>query len=162
MGRFQPFHKGHAYLIEKALDVCDAISIGIGSSDRNNDENPIDFKGRECIIKKFIQVEKISSRVMKIFGAPDVPDDNDWYDIIVNSVDKIDVIIGNNEWVNNIFSAKGYRIVTIPYYNRPLFEGKRIRQLIHDGKTWENRVPTQVVNLIKPRLEKYYLKYTEE
>ena len=41
LGRFQTFHKGHEYIINKALEICDKVLVFIGSSDKSGTiENP--------------------------------------------------------------------------------------------------------------------------
>lgn len=43
LGRFQTLHKGHEYIIDKALDLCEEVLILIGSSDKSGTiENPFD------------------------------------------------------------------------------------------------------------------------
>ena len=51
VGRFQPFHKGHLYLIKKALEVADQLIIGIGSANITDVNNPLDYEIRRKIIK---------------------------------------------------------------------------------------------------------------
>lgn len=53
IGRFQPFHLGHAFLIEEALKHCDALLIAIGSSFRaRNFKNPWSFDERKALIQQ--------------------------------------------------------------------------------------------------------------
>ena len=59
IGRFQPFHKGHLFLIKKALEKADKIIIGIGSSNMSDENNPIDFETRKKIIKAVFYKEKV-------------------------------------------------------------------------------------------------------
>ena len=41
IGRFQPFHIGHEFLVRKALDECDKVIVGIGSAEKcYTPENP--------------------------------------------------------------------------------------------------------------------------
>ena len=51
VGRFQPFHKGHLFLIKKALTLADKVVIGIGSANIIDVNNPIDFETRKKIIR---------------------------------------------------------------------------------------------------------------
>lgn len=51
IGRFQPLHLGHCYLIEQALQHCDTLYLAIGSADRaRNVKNPWTFKERQHLI----------------------------------------------------------------------------------------------------------------
>ena len=54
IGRFSPFHKGHAATIERALRCSDKVLIIIGSSYRPRDiKNPWSFMERALMIKKW-------------------------------------------------------------------------------------------------------------
>lgn len=47
IGRFQPFHNGHLYIVEQALKACDTLVILVGSSDEPRDYfNPFTFEER--------------------------------------------------------------------------------------------------------------------
>lgn len=144
IGRFQPFHNGHKYLLLKALDYADKIVIGIGSSNRKNEDNPFTFLQRKKMLKLFIENEQISGRVIGIFPSPDVPDDNEWLKDTLKRSGSVDAVIGNNDWVKGIFENAGFSVIRIPYYKRFILEGQKIRKLMKNGKSWQNRVPLYI------------------
>lgn len=148
IGRFQPFHKGHKYLIKKALLVCRTIKIAIGSSNITDLNNPYDFNTRKKMLEVFLEKEGISKRVLSIFPSPDIPSDSLWLKDILQKAGAFDVVIGNNDWVNGIFTSYGHDVLIIPHYKRHILEGKKIRQLMREGKTWEKRVPTYLLKSI--------------
>lgn len=149
IGRFQPFHKGHAYLIEKALKSSDKIIIGIGSANANDENNPYSFELRKKMVEKFVHQEKLEDRIIKIFPSEDDPSDNVWLAKTLDNVSNIDIVIGNNDWVNGIFEKAGFEVLYVTYYKRNLYEGWRIRKLMKEGKNWEDRVPDYLVAQIK-------------
>ncbi len=149
IGRFQPFHNGHAYLIQQALVYCDAIVIGIGSSNKKNEENPLRFRIRKKILLQFLGAENLQSKIVKVISIPDVPDDDEWLRLTTKKSGPIDVVIGNNDWVNGIFSRHNTRVIEIPYYKRHLLEGKKIRERMREGEIWETRVPKYLRQTIK-------------
>ena len=53
VGRFQSFHKGHEYIIDRAVEICDTVGIFIGSSQESGTlKNPFTYETRENILKK--------------------------------------------------------------------------------------------------------------
>ncbi|EKE14039.1 MAG: bifunctional nicotinamide mononucleotide adenylyltransferase/ADP-ribose pyrophosphatase, partial [uncultured bacterium] len=78
VGRFQPFHKGHLFLIKKALENADKIIIGIGSANISDVNNPIDFEMRKNIIKAVFYKEEIEEKLSKIIPLDDFFDDKRW------------------------------------------------------------------------------------
>lgn len=150
IGRFQPFHYGHAYLLHKALGVADKIIVGIGSSNVTNSDNPWSYQKRRKMLELFIQKEVLQSRIIKIVPLPDHPDDNVWLKETLKKCGSIGVVIGNNDWVEGIFKGANLPVVRINHYKRILFEGYKIRKLMMQGKKWENRVP----KILRPLLLK--------
>lgn len=52
VGRFQAFHKGHEYIMDKALELCDTVGIFVGSSQESGTlKNPFSYETRERILK---------------------------------------------------------------------------------------------------------------
>ena len=53
VGRFQTFHTGHLYMVDKACAVCDRVGVFVGSSQESGTlKNPFTYEEREYIIKK--------------------------------------------------------------------------------------------------------------
>ena len=68
LGRFQTFHKGHEYIINKALEICSKVLVFIGSSDKDGtQENPFSYELRKKLIKKIYENE-IKTYVEKHFN----------------------------------------------------------------------------------------------
>ncbi|MDO9028181.1 MAG: pantetheine-phosphate adenylyltransferase, partial [Candidatus Roizmanbacteria bacterium] len=154
VGRFQPFHKGHLFLIKKALEKSDKIVIGIGSSNICDENNPIDFETRKKIIKTVVYKEKIEEKIIKIVPLDDFFDDEKWLKNLEKQVSKFDIALGNNEWTNKILKRAGYKVLRVNYYKRSLYEGWRIRKLIKQGKSWQDRVPEYLIKIISSRLNR--------
>ena len=145
VGRFQPFHKGHLFLIKKALEKANKIIIGIGSANISDENNPIDFETRKKIIKAVVYKEKFEDRLIKIVPLDDFFDDKKWLINLKKQVGKFDLALGNNNWTNNILKKAGFKVLEVDYYKREEYEGWRIRKLIKEGKKWQDRVPKYII-----------------
>ena len=65
LGRFQTFHKGHEYIINKALEISDKVLVFIGSSDKfGTIENPFSYELREKLIKKIYGNEIVENKLI--------------------------------------------------------------------------------------------------
>ncbi len=149
IGRFQPFHLGHQYLIEQALKHAESLIIGVGSSNSADENNPYDVGQREEFVKEFLKQEGLGNRILKIVYIPDVPDDEEWYKIAHKLTGDVDVVIGDNSWVNEIYAAHNIPVIQIGYHKRHLLEGKKIRHHIQKKKSWKARVPKYLHKLIE-------------
>ncbi len=127
LGRFQPIHRGHLYLIETALQECDKVIIAIGSTNLHDEKNPFTLEEREVLITKALDKTHLLDRVAKIVGVEDNPDDDVWLANLILKTGGFDVVYGNNEWPNLIFEAAGHKVIRIELYRRELYEGTKIR-----------------------------------
>ena len=75
IGRFQPFHNGHAIVVQTALEKAKEVIIVVGSSfAAPNIRNPFTFKQRKAMIKSVFPQENV-----KVVPISDYPyDDNKW------------------------------------------------------------------------------------
>lgn len=150
IGRFQPFHLGHAWLIKKALQKFNKIIILIGSSNVDDKSNPWNLKERISMLNKFIEYEGISKNIIKVDEIEDVPDDGEWLELALKKIGvKNFEIVGDNDWVNGIFEDAGYVVWKTGYYSRDTLEGTKIRNLLKENEYWEDRVPKYLVELIR-------------
>ena len=158
VGRFQPFHKGHLFLIKKALEKADRIIIGIGSANVSDENNPIDFEMRRKVIKAVAYKERFEDRLIKIVPLDDFHDDKKWLENVKKQVGDFNIVVSNNDWTNKIVEKDGFKVLRIPYYKRELYEGWRIRKLIKEGKKWQDRVPKYLISNIKDQISKIQIK----
>ncbi len=128
IGRFQPLHYGHLYLMKQALRVAKHIVVGIGSSNVHNIDNPFSAEMREQMIRSALEHETaIKQGLFGIVQIPDHNDDNLWLTEVLNRVGRPDVVVGNNNWVNGIVRSAGIAAMEIPLLQRGIYEGKKIR-----------------------------------
>ena len=127
LGRFQPFHRGHRYLVEKALEQCDSVIIGVGSANVHDEKNPFSFEERKKQISDALKKQEYFSRIKSIIALDDNPSDDVWLAELLKKTGKIEVVFGNNEWPNGIFEKAGLKVVRVPLYKRNIYEGTKIR-----------------------------------
>jgi len=148
VGRFQPAHKGHLYLIKQSLKKVDELTIGLGSANVINADDILDNNQRYKMIKEIVKKEHLTNRIKKIVYLGDYFDNEKWLKNALKNTGKIDLVIGNNEWVNGIFEQVGYQIWRAGFYKRYIFEGEKIRRLMMEGGKWEDRVPEYLIKKI--------------
>ena len=150
IGRFQPFHKGHLYLLKKSLETADSIILGIGTANRIDSDNPWTKEERRKMLMEAIKKEDLKKKIIKIVDVNDYLNDDDlWMKKVSTSIGPVDVVIGNNDWVNHLYEKEGVPAVRIPFYKRYIMEGHKVRALIREGKEWQDRVPNYLVSTIR-------------
>ncbi len=57
-GRFQPFHKGHEFLVNKMLKECDLGVVLIGSAFKSDRKNLFDLESRRKMVRSIFKENK--------------------------------------------------------------------------------------------------------
>ncbi len=147
IGRFQPVHNGHLQVLKQISKDYEEIIIGIGSAQyKNTSQNPFSFEERRIMIYQSLVEENITN--YQIVAIPDIHDPPNWVDHVCSIVNNFDVVISNNTFNRNLFSEKGFRVATTPYFNRGILSGREIRKRMIKGENWEELVPSSVVQVI--------------
>ncbi len=83
VGRFQTFHTGHEYMVNKAASVCERLAIFVGSSQESGTlKNPFDYETRERILRKLF------GDTVEVYPLPDIGVGNTfaWGDYVLKNV----------------------------------------------------------------------------
>ncbi|OQY65510.1 hypothetical protein B6D29_03705 [Microgenomates bacterium UTCPR1] len=158
IGRFQPFHLGHLYLLKKTLKISDKVKIAVGSATIYDENNPLDYKTREQIIKAVFYKEKSEDRLLNVVPLDDFPDDKEWLSETIRLAGDFDVVVSNNEWTVEIMKKAGFLVKQFPYFKRSLYEGWRVRELIIKNGSWQKRVPDYLINYLSKNIDRFNLK----
>lgn len=154
-GRFQPFHNGHKFLVDKMLKECDYGIILIGSVEKKDKKNPFSLEERKDMIKKIYKNNK------KLFVGANIDLDSPYsknaqWDVVLSSC----VLSLVGKLPTKVYSGKDYSVpwervkVKINRFTRyDDISGTDIKKLIHNKKFEEvkNLVPKEVFKIIKEK-----------
>lgn len=147
IGRFQPFHLGHLSAIQFALSKVDKLWIGLGSSNKPIEkDNPFTATERKKMILSSIDSsmkEKIS-----IYFIPDVDNHVRWIEKIDTIVPSFDIVFSNDDLTKHLYAKRSTQISSIPFSNREILSGTRIRDLIVSDQKWDDLVPNGTKNFL--------------
>ena len=133
VGRFQPIHLGHIFLMKQAIEICEEIVIGIGSANKFDIDNPFSVEDRERGLKRALKEHGLDEKVTAIVRLNDY-DNNDraWGKEVLKKTKNfpVDVAIGHNDWVNRILRPAGVAIIDteLPEFDRSDHQGSVIRE----------------------------------
>ena len=127
LGRFQPFHNGHAYLVEQALNQFEEVTIAIGSSqDEWTVNNPFSFEERKDMIQQWIDASEHQSKV-SIVGIEDINDPPNWVEH-ASKHHGTGTLVTSDEDTKTLYEESGFDVHWVDLHERQQFEGWRIRQ----------------------------------
>jgi len=121
LGRFQPFHKGHAYLVEAALEKGPTV-IAIGSSQAEfSMDNPWSADEREDMIRTWLD-----GRDANIVQIPDINDPPNWVEHATKYHGE-GTLVTSDESTSSLYEAANFPVDWVDLNNRESFEGWRVR-----------------------------------
>lgn len=126
LGRFQPLHKGHALLIQKALDLAkddDIVTVAIGSaSSQMEPRNPWTGEERKEMIESW-------SKDVEVVLIDDINDPPNWVEHASNFHGEGTLVTSDKDTAE-LYRSSNWPVVEVKLENRENYEGWRIRQTI--------------------------------
>ena len=121
LGRFQPFHKGHAILLNAALELGPTI-IAIGSSEAEPSlNNPWSAEERKQMISSWLK-----GRDADIVLIPDINDPPNWVEH-AKSYHGEGTLVTSDKSTKELYEAAGFPVTWVDLMNRESYEGWRVR-----------------------------------
>ena len=83
VGRFQTFHSGHEYMLQKAIDLCDTVGVFVGSSQESGTlKNPFSYETRENMLKT------VFGDKIRVYPLPDIGVGNNtkWGEYVLKNI----------------------------------------------------------------------------
>ena len=151
IGRFQPLHHGHIYMLKKLLKLYNLIKIGVGSSQFSKTiVNPFTYSERVNFITSALNKRGITSEKFRVYPIPDIFNAREWVNHVISIVGSFDTLFSNSDWVRQLFQNEGYTIGEKIGIFKKKYNASNVRKLIgKDNRNWTTLVPKEVVNLIK-------------
>jgi len=147
IGRFQPYHNGHQYVLEQISGTADEIVIGVGSAQLSHEsENPFTAGERILMITRSLKEITIPLYVIPI---EDIKRNALWVAHVRSMTPPFDLIYSSNPLVMRLFAEEGIPVRSPALYARELHSGTEIRRRMLCGEPWEHLVPAPVIDVIR-------------
>ncbi|MFQ3320438.1 MAG: nicotinamide-nucleotide adenylyltransferase [Natronomonas sp.] len=146
IGRFQPFHEGHRYLIEQIDEEVDEVVVGIGSAGQSHTaRNPFTSGERVLMVQNVLDEMDAKTYLIPI---ADVERNSLWVSHIETLCPDFDVAYTNNPFVERLFAEAGYEVRGTPLHERDRCCGTVIRRRMLEDEPWRESVPETVCDSI--------------
>ena len=134
LGRFQPFHRGHAALVEAALDYANenglSSRIVIGSANQPESlENPWSWQERKQMICCWLQTNHPNIEV-DVIAVPDINDPPNWVEHAEQYHGEAGVLFTSDGPTTDLYRKSGWEVIESPLKARESWEGWRIRSTL--------------------------------
>jgi nicotinamide-nucleotide adenylyltransferase len=147
VGRFQPYHDGHHYVVEQIADQVDELVIAVGSADDSHERsNPFTAGERVMMITRALADLDLITYVVPI---EDIDRNAVWVGHVQSMCPRFDVAYSNNPLVVRLFREAGVEVRQLPMHNRDVLEGTELRERMIRGDDWADLVPEAVAGVIE-------------
>ena len=127
LGRFQPFHNGHEYLVLEALELFQEVTIAVGSAQEEwTTNNPFSFNERKEMIESWATGMNFSERIT-VVGIEDINDPPNWVEHASKTHGR-GTLVTSDESTKELYASKKFPVQWIDLHEREQFEGWRVRQ----------------------------------
>jgi nicotinamide-nucleotide adenylyltransferase len=147
IGRFQPYHLGHQAVLQKIADEVDEIVVVIGSAQASHTRNN-PFTAGERLAMIYGALGELRG-MCYVIPLQDVERNAVWVSHLKSMVPTFQVVYSNNPLVVQLFAEAGVEVRKPPFYERDLYSGTAIRELMLQGGDWRSLVPEAVASLIE-------------
>tara|TARA_B100001113_G_scaffold322107_1_gene292379 strand:- start:180 stop:728 length:549 start_codon:yes stop_codon:yes gene_type:complete len=129
LGRFQPFHKGHEFLVNSAFDLAgdSEVIIAIGSASKGwEPNNPWTLEERTEMVNAWLAEQNKSATIV---GINDINDPPNW---VKHATDYHGdgVLVTSDEATKKLYQESDFLVEFVDLSNRANFEGWRVRQTL--------------------------------
>lgn len=143
LGRFQPFHRGHAALLHSA-EVWRSehapempLIVGLGSSNREESmQNPWSSEERSAMLESWLTEAGISAEIAPI---PDIDDPPNWVSHAEKYHGGAGLLFTSDIQTAQLYESSGWEVVLGELEHREGFEGWRVRATARMMSTVDDR-----------------------
>ena len=129
LGRFQPFHKGHEYLVNCAFDLAgdNELVIAIGSASKGwESSNPWTLEERTAMVNSWLSEHNKSATII---GINDIDDPPNWVKHATEFHGQ-GVLVTSDEATKKLYEQSEFQVEYVDLSNRENYEGWRVRQTL--------------------------------
>lgn len=141
VARWKPPHLGHQRVLEGLLGHCDHLTVGIGSANRYNEDNPFSAAETEAMLRCFLPV------TVPILQVDDLGDPPRWAAQLAGRLGPQDALVTANprvrEWLEPYYRIL-HPVCFVPAHLRIALEGKMIRGAWRRQEPWRHMVSTEI------------------
>ena len=150
VGRFQPFHKGHAAVVAaiRHQRPDEELILAIGSAQESyTPENP--FSARERFEMILAALRESRTDGCLVVPLPDVARHGVWVAHAEELLPEFRRVYTNNPLTRHLFERAGYPVETPTWVDRERFEGRKVRAALANDAGWSDLVPAAVAELLR-------------
>lgn len=162
--RAQPFHIGHARLIDRMLAECEKVTIVLGSiQEQGTERNPLNYTTRKKMIQNLYRSRPEYAR-LKVIGLFDINNPAEWAEYVLDFMNESLPDLGRPDvyYAGSSYDAHWFKAAfkNMEYVDRtdetfPFVTGTMVRDMIKFGdQRWKKFIHQENHSLIEDHFYK--------
>jgi len=148
LGRWQPLHLGHQAVLRALCDQFERVIIGIGSANIQDYRNPFTIEETT----RMLQLGLEEYHNYSLIPVPDLFDDQDWCEIVIDRFGTPDFFVTANPFVQSLL-GRTYVLAQPTSFVRedhkvPI-SATMVRREMARGDGWQSLVPVNISEFIR-------------
>lgn len=150
IARFKPLHNGGAMMLEKVCSQADAVTIGIGSSNKYTVRNPFTAEESEALVRAYLSLRYDNYTIVHVpdFGhIPEYSNGQKWRETVLQLFGDLDYFVTGNPYARDLLQ-EDYQIIRPAWLLLPeeqfRLRATEVRIKMARGEDWQSLVPDQV------------------
>ena len=129
LGRFQPFHNGHASLLTAALSHGERLMVAIGSSTEEPSlRNPWSADEREAMVRAWLgATHPERTKDVEVCHVPDINNPPRWVEH-ASAIHGTGTLVTSDGPTATLYRDAGWNVIDVDLTERPSWEGWRVRE----------------------------------
>ena len=164
--RAQPPHFGHKLLIEKALSLCESVTLVLGTAQEERTlKNPFTLAERIKMIRTIFKKDVLDYK-LQVVPLPDIHNPPRWVEYVLSTIslysenkEKVDLYLAGSEEDATLFKISGIPVFILNREKTNLKSGTKIRDLLlNKNDLWKKYIPEEIHKLIENILKEIWWK----
>ena len=145
LGRFQPFHLGHLWVVKKLSRDYTEVLILVGTRQKKGRNNPFTYSERNQMIKAALR--KLKMKNCQLIGIPDTKSDAVWMRKFRKAVPNNSIMFSGNNDMLVLFRKHKFPIRKVDIYRG--ISGTKVRRIITRNGNWKKYVDKMVAEFLE-------------
>ncbi|MDP3639958.1 MAG: hypothetical protein Q8R53_02020 [Nanoarchaeota archaeon] len=170
IARFKPLHNGGAMMLEKVCSQADAVTIGIGSSNKYTVRNPFTAEESAALVRAYLSPRYENYTIVHVpdFGhIPEYRNGQKWRETVLQLFGSLDYFVTGNPYTRDLLQ-EDYHLIHPAWLLLPeeqfRLRATEVRIKMARGEDWQSLVPHAVCEYLQNNglVERFCREFGEE
>jgi nicotinamide-nucleotide adenylyltransferase len=148
IGRFQPPHRGHLHVLQRAAARCDQLIVVVGSAQESFTlQNPFTAGERIEMLDVALRARGLTNHLLVPLADLNRP--AEWVAYLESFVPEFEEVVTNNPLTEMLFRRVGYKVRAETMFEPTVCSGTRVRERLVKGQSVADALDPAVLKVMR-------------